>query len=146
MRLLLLLLWVAVHCSLLRTNQQQINILGTVQSLTRLFAHTFQGLTESLEREVVSQLYPDNSLDVQIQLDECESAVVDRTLDEMGIFDRDLRAFRLSCEAADPAAPITQLVQDAMQAVANIAAPCTNMNICSLGENMGYMDIRMSRC
>lgn len=132
--LLLALLCVAAHSSLLRTNQQQISIVGTVQLLTRLFAQSFQGLTESLELELLSQLYPNNTLEVQVQLDACESSILDKTEDQLGALDQDIRAFRLACEDEDPSAPILKLMQDSMQGLANLAAPCDSLSVDIVGD------------
>lgn len=131
---MLVLLCVAGNCSLLRLNQQQISIVGTVQTLSRLFAQTFLRLTESLELEMLSQLYPNNTLEVQMQLDACESNIIDRTEDEFGILEQDIRSFRLACEDTDPSAPMMKLIQDCMQTMANIAAPCEGLSVDLVGD------------
>jgi len=132
--LVLALLCVVGNCSLLRTSQQQISIVGTAQALTRLFAQTFLRLTESMEMEMLSQLYPNNTLAVQIQLDTCESNLIDQTEDAFGLFEEDIMSFRLACEDKDPTAPMMKLMQDSMQTLANTAAPCDNLSVDLVGD------------
>ena len=112
----------------------QVDLLQPVELLSQLFGQAFTTTTQSLELQLLTMLYPDTATDVQAQLDTCEDKFLAGNTQALQTLNGDILGLGLACASEDPTAPVTKLVQDTLQIMASIAAPCDDLKVDLVGD------------
>ena len=113
----------------IRSSQAQVDLLQPEELSVQLFGQAFDTLTQSLETQFITMLFPDNFADVQAQLDTCEDNFWNGQVTDLQAINADLWNLLNACTADDPTAPVTQLIQDTLTLMASVTAQCDTLTV-----------------
>ena len=100
-----------------------------LELFNQLFVQAFDTTTQSLELRVLTMLYPDNAADIQAVLDQCEADAITTNNEALEKVSADVIGLGQACASEDPTAPVNTLIQDTLQMMANVAAPCDGLPV-----------------
>ena len=111
-----------------------VDLMQPLELLSQLFGQAFTTTTQSLELQFLTLLYPDNAQDVQAQLDTCEDKALAGNTQALQTLNGYILGLGQACASEDPTAPVNKLIQDTLQILASIAAPCDDLQVDLVGD------------